>query len=678
MAKVPALQSSAFQALFETAPDAMIVIDGTGRIVLANPQSEGLFGYPAAGLQGLLVEALVPEAARGRHQAHRASYAARPRVTRMGTGQELVGLRHDGSQFAVEIALSPIETEAERFYVASIRDISETQRARHVLIRARYDALVAQVGRLVLESPSDDIAFENILGLITKELSVDAIAIVFIQPQSRAIQVRAAVGFTQKLLVTLPIMLAPENFSPAPNSNETVAFTVDSLAPAQSAQLRSLLDVAGFADLIAVPLFDRSRPMGALIKAAHQAATFDRDKIHFLQSVANLLAASVQRSRSEEQLAHVQRLDAVGQLTGGIAHDFNNLLTVISGNLQLLETELEDRPQTQEILASALRAVGRGAELTRKLLAFARRQRLNPCVIDPRQQVNELIPMLARTLGEMIKVEVEYAAALPNVFVDPAELDAAILNLALNARDAMLRGGILHILVRTQSFDVADAGLELAPGNYVVIEVRDTGLGMAPDVLARAFEPFFTTKEVGRGSGLGLSMVYGFVKQSGGHLSAQSRLGYGTRVELYLPAAQSSASIPPKVVATLSSGGKEAILVVEDEAEVRRIAIAFLRSLGYSTYEAVNAEQALLLLQTHADIELLFTDVILGSGKSGVELAREAQQIRPDLPVLLTSGYEHPIAAADGTVPILAALLRKPYRREDLAAAVRREIDQPQ
>ena len=186
MAKVPALQSSAFQALFETAPDAMIVIDGTGRIVLANPQSEGLFGYPAAGLQGLLVEALVPEAARGRHQAHRASYAARPRVRRMGTGQELVGLRHDGSQFAVEIALSPIETEAERFYVASIRDISETQRARHVLIRARYDALVAQVGRLVLESPSDDIAFENILGLITKELSVDAIAIVFIQPQSRA------------------------------------------------------------------------------------------------------------------------------------------------------------------------------------------------------------------------------------------------------------------------------------------------------------------------------------------------------------------------------------------------------------------------------------------------------------------------------------------------------------
>jgi len=653
------------------------VSDGAGRIVLANPQAEALFGYPAAGLQGVLVEALVPEAARGRHQAHRAGYVAQPRVRRMGTGQELVGLRHDGSPFAVEIALSPIETEAGRFYVASIRDISETQRARHALIRARYDALVAQVGRLVLESPSDDIAFENILGLITKELSVDAIAIVFIQPQSRAIQVRAAVGFTQKLLATLPIMLAPENFSAAPNSNETAAFTVDSLASAQSAQLRSLLDVAGFADLIAVPLFDRGRPMGALLKAAHQAATFDRDKIHFLQSVANLLAASVQRSRSEEQLAHVQRLDAVGQLTGGIAHDFNNLLTVISGNLQLLETELEDRPQTQEILACALRAVGRGAELTRKLLAFARRQRLNPCVIDPRQQVDELIPMLARTLGEMITVEVEYAAALPNVFVDPAELDAAILNLALNARDAMLRGGILHILVRTQSFDVADAALELAPGNYVVIEVHDTGLGMSPDVLARAFEPFFTTKEVGRGSGLGLSMVYGFVKQSGGHLNAQSRLGYGTRIELYLPAAQSSASIPPKAVATLATGGKEVILVVEDEAEVRRIAVAFLRSLGYSTCEAVNAEQALLLLQTHADIALLFTDVILGSGKNGVELAREALQMRPDLPVLLTSGYEHPITAADGTAPSQAALLRKPYRREDLAAAVRREINQP-
>jgi nitrogen-specific signal transduction histidine kinase/CheY-like chemotaxis protein len=391
--------------------------------------------------------------------------------------------------------------------------------------------------------------------------------------------------------------------------------------------------------------------------------------------VAHLLAATMQRFRTEEQLAHAQRLDAVGQLTGGVAHDFNNMLTVISGNLQLLEPDLADRPQSQEILGSALRAVGRGAELTRKLLAFARRQRLNPQSIDPRKLLNELCPILARTLGEPIKVSVDCESESPNVFVDPGELDTAILNLALNARDAMPRGGTLYLAERVQVIANAESTADLAPGSYVVITVRDTGFGMPPDVLARAFEPFFTTKESGRGSGLGLSMVYGFVKQSGGHLVADSRLGYGTRIDLYLPAARLKEPAQDAASPASTSGGKETVLVVEDEAEVRSIAVAFLNSLGYSTCEASDGEQGLRLLQDRSDVRLLFTDVILGSGMDGHELARAAQRARPDLRVLLTSGYEHPAAGSDagGAKPL--PLLRKPYRREQLAAAVRASLD---
>jgi signal transduction histidine kinase/CheY-like chemotaxis protein len=436
-----------------------------------------------------------------------------------------------------------------------------------------------------------------------------------------------------------------------------------------------VLAEAGYSDFVAAPLFDRSRPMGALIALARGTETFDSDKVHFLQSVAHLLAATMQRYRTEEQLAHAQRLEAVGQLTGGVAHDFNNMLTVISGNLQLLEPDLADRPQSQEILGSALRAVSRGAGLTRKLLAFARRQRLNPQSIDPRKLLNELSPILSRTLGEPITVSVDCEPEAPHVFVDPGELDTAILNLALNARDAMPRGGTLYLAVREHVIANADSTADLAPGSYVVITVRDTGFGMPPEVLAHAFEPFYTTKESGRGSGLGLSMVYGFVKQSGGHLVADSRLGYGTRIDLYLPSARLKETSQDKPSPVPASGGKETVLVVEDEAEVRSIAVAFLNSLGYSTCEAPDGEQGLRLLQERTDVTLLFTDVILGSGMDGHELARAAQRLRPSLGVLLTSGYEHPVAASEpgGAKPL--PLLRKPYRREQLAAAVRAAID---
>jgi PAS domain S-box-containing protein len=667
------LHPAALRALFEMAPDAMIVTDANGRIVLANPQAENLFGYTLTQLRTLSVEALVPENVRAAHRHHRARYVAEPRLRPMGTGQELAGRRADGAQFPVEIALNPIHTEDGIFYVASIRDISETQRARRALTRSRYDAIVADIGRRMLESASQDVLFETIPGRVALELGINVVAIVIAQPGSPAIRVRAAVGLGPELQQLLPELLPPEYFDTSGRSAQATLVRADDRSHPEAA-LRSRLADAGYHDFAAAPMFDRSRPMGALVAAARAADSLDDDKVHFLQSVAHLLAAMMQRNRTEEQLAHAQRLDAVGQLTGGVAHDFNNMLTVISGNLQLLEIELADRPASLEILGSAMHAVGRGAGLTRKLLAFARRQRLNPQAIDPRKLLGELQPILARTLGEKVVVRFDCAEELPSVFVDPGELDTAILNLALNARDAMPRGGALQLVAREQLIGNAESSIDLAPGDYVVISVQDTGLGMAPEVLARAFEPFFTTKESGRGSGLGLSMVYGFVKQSGGHLTADSRLGYGTRIDLYLPAVRSGATASRGETTPASRGGGETVLVVEDEKEVRTIAVAFLNSLGYATHEAADADQALHRLAEHPDISVLFSDVILGSGLDGHELAQAALRLRPDLRVLLTSGYENPPALSEpGTVK--APLLRKPYRREELATAIRGAID---
>ncbi len=662
-------QAATFKALFETAPDAMVVVDSDGRIVLANPKAEHLFGYASGGLEDLRIEALVPARARRAHEAHRAGYIAQPRARPMGQGQDLSGLRLDGTEFPAEIGLSPIESPDGRFYVAAIRDVSETQRARQALVRARYDARVAQLSRLALESRGYQAMLESLPEIACRELEVDAVALALTQARGDAMRIHSAHGLGGELEALLEPVLRADFSAYLLRTNEAFVASSGELPDGRSESLRAALRTAGYGELVVVPLFGRERPFGVLIAVARKADAFDRDKVHFFRLVANVLAAAMQRTHAEEQLAHSQRLEAVGQLTGGIAHDFNNLLTVISGNLQLLESELEDKPEVQETLAAALRGIGRGAELTRKLLVFARRQRLNPQAIDPAVLLGELAPMLARTLGESIKVEAVCAPDTPHVFVDQAELDAALVNLAINARDAMPRGGTLQIGAQAREVDFSESSSELAAGRYVAIEVRDSGTGMAPEVLARAFEPFFTTKDSGRGSGLGLSMVYGFIKQSGGHISVESRLDHGTRIELLLPAAAPAKNSKP--VLKSAQGGHETILVVEDEVEVQRVAIAFLKSVGYATVAAANAEEALQALRAHEQIALLFSDVILGSGMNGRELAVAARRMRADLPVLLTSGYERAPGHADDDALAELPLLRKPYRREELVAAVR-------
>ena len=657
-------ESRMFPQLFDTVPDALIVVDDAGRITMANRQAEALFGYPHGQLTGRPIEDLMPEEARGRHHQHRADYMAAPRLRPMGgAGMALVGQRSDGAQFPVEIALSPLESEEGRRYLASIRDVSETQRARQALIRARYDALVARIGQQALESADEDDVVAALPALLADALGVDAVAVAFLR-EHEDLDLRAAVGFDASGLAPATVQQAARVLV---QGTPLVVEDGDAAQP-----VFPLFEGAGSGAV--VPLLDRDRPLGALIAWSREPRRFDHDAMHLLQSTANLLAALLQRRRTEEQLAHSQRLEAVGQLTGGIAHDFNNLLTVMSGSLQLLEMECGQQPEAAELIASALRSVTRGAELTAKLLAFARRQRLSPRAVLPARLLRDLEMMLQRTLGDAIRLQVDCPPDMPAVYADAAQLDAALLNLVLNARDAMPRGGDITIAVERRRRDTPrpDAATSpTSPAHDILFSVIDTGHGMTPETLARAVEPFYTTKGQGRGSGLGLSMVYGFVEQSGGQLRIDSRLGYGTRVDLSLPAARAATGEATHAAFGLSAGEGQRVLVVEDEPEVRNIAANFVRSLGYRVHAVSSAEDALQCLEEDPSIALLFSDVMLGAGMNGKALALAARRLRPDLPVLLTSGYEDapPVAGGDDF-----ELLRKPYRREQLAAALQRSL----
>ncbi|MGE0746663.1 MAG: response regulator [Rhodospirillales bacterium] len=380
------------------------------------------------------------------------------------------------------------------------------------------------------------------------------------------------------------------------------------------------------------------------------------------------------RKELERQLQQSHRLEAVGQLSGGMAHDFNNLLTIIIGNVELAMGQPELAPETHLNLDQALHAGLRGATLIRKLLAFARRQSLHASAFDLNRLVSEATDLLWRTLGEEIQVSVQLADELAAAFADPAQVESALVNLAINARDAMPNGGRLTIETANAVLDeeYAAQNLDVAPGAYVMLAVSDTGTGMPQDVLARVFEPFFTTKGENKGTGLGLSMIYGFARQSRGHVKIYSEVGHGTTVRLYLPVAEMRpAAATPAAASVDEAPAGATILVVEDNNEVRMVTVAILKSLGYTVVEADTGPAALEVLRGPAAIDLLYTDVIMPGGMTGVALAREARALRPALPVLFTSGFAgaqiQEIAGPDKVEDFLT----KPVRRRDLAQKIR-------
>jgi len=381
----------------------------------------------------------------------------------------------------------------------------------------------------------------------------------------------------------------------------------------------------------------------------------------------------------QQQLAQSQKMEAVGQLTGGIAHDFNNLLTVITGAAEILSDDVTDQPELATTLAMIDEAAQRGAELTQRLLAFARKQPLQPRATDTNKLVSTAIKLLRPTLGENIEIESMFEKHAWPALVDPGQLTTAIVNLAVNARDAMPNGGKLTLETGNVRLDeaYAAANREVSPGAYVMIAVSDNGTGIPAAIIDKVFDPFFTTKEVGKGTGLGLSMVYGLVKQSGGHIKIYCEDGLGTCIKLYLPsAAGRDVEFVGTTTAVPIQRGTETILVVEDDPLVRSYAIAQLRALGYRTIPAANADEALAFIDQGTRCDLLFTDVIMPGSRNGRELAGELMRRRPELKVVYTSGYSQSAIVHHGRLDPGVLLLTKPYRRSELAQIVRAALNE--
>ena len=381
------------------------------------------------------------------------------------------------------------------------------------------------------------------------------------------------------------------------------------------------------------------------------------------------------RVRAEGMVRQSQKMEAIGHLTGGVAHDFNNLLQIVSANLDLAVASNEAKANSKlgQRLQNAMGAVSRGSRLTGQLLAFARRQALSPRSVDLGRSIRDMTDMLRRTLGEQIEVESVIAGGLWNILADPYQMENAILNLAINARDAMPEGGKLTLEVGNAYLDdsYASQHADVMPGQYVMLAVSDTGAGMMPEVMSRVFEPFFTTKAEGKGTGLGLAQAYGFVKQSGGHIKIYSELGEGTTVKIYLPRtrrAQDSAEIAGNLGV---EGGSEHILVVEDDEGVRAAVVDMLTELGYGVSRAENAEAALKLFESGAKVDLLFTDVVMPGAISTREFTRRAQALYPRMLVLYTSGYTQNAIVHNGKLDDDAFLLSKPYRKDELARKLR-------
>ncbi|MBW8814957.1 MAG: CHASE3 domain-containing protein [Caulobacterales bacterium] len=394
----------------------------------------------------------------------------------------------------------------------------------------------------------------------------------------------------------------------------------------------------------------------------------------------HLREEAASRAAAEAQVRQVQKMQAIGQLTGGIAHDFNNMLAIVIGSLDLAKRRLRtDVDRAEAGITSALEGAERAAQLTARLLAFSRLQPLEPRVLDVNKLVGGMSELLRRTIGEQLQVETVLAGGLWRTQVDPAQLENALVNLCVNARDAMPDGGKLTIETANSHLDDAYAAgqPDVEPGQYVMISVSDTGVGMPPDVVERAFEPFYTTKGVGRGTGLGLSQVHGFVKQSRGHVKIYSEPGVGTTIKIYLRRAtdEPEAEIPVRPPGDLPRGlPGEIIVVVEDEDRVRHLSVDALRELGYTVVQASDAAQALALLALQPRVDLLFTDVVM-PGLDGRRLADRARELRPDLKVLYTTGYTKNAIVHNGMLDPGVAFLAKPFTVEQLAVKVRQVLD---
>ena len=628
--------------LLETLPDAIVAVDRDGTIVQINSQTQALFGYTRDELIGQKIEILVPESYRRQHHHHRKDFAEAPKTRRMGANLDLSGRRRNGSEFPVEISLSPVPTEDGMFVLSAIRDISDRKRIAEELRRANEELhrrTAEQLGEyrsrlaLIIDSSEDAIIGKDLNGIITS-WNKGAERIYGYTPEE-------AIGKHISLLAPsdrpeeIPEILEKIARGESIEHSESVRVTKDGRRLDVSISVSPLRDAKG--DVI-----------GA-------------------SAIARDITA---QKRAERQLHQSQKMEAIGRLAGGVAHDFNNILGIIRACTEFLRDRIDTAAESSLYVENIKKAIERGSSLTRQLLAFSRSSAIQPRVLDLNERLKDVSKLLRPLMGDDVEILVVSKSPAAVVEADPGQLDQIVVNLAVNARDAMPRGGKFILETGHARFDeaFAEQHQSMTPGKYVLLAVSDTGNGMDGATVSRIFEPFFTTKEVGKGTGLGLATVYGIVKQSAGHILVYSEPGHGTTFKIYLPSAEHKIGLESKSEVEAVSPKRQgaSILLVEDDEIMRSLTRQALEEHGYSVVEADDGKSALEWAQSHpGPLDLLLTDVVMRR-MSGPELVERLSSSHPNLKVVYMSGYTGELIAEREVLKRGITLLEKPFTRAAL------------
>jgi PAS domain S-box-containing protein len=631
-------ESFGYSAVLQASPNAIVAVDASARITYANPQAEATFGYTRDELVGQPVEILLPGRVSERHVMHRNEFISQPGARPMGIGLDLAGRRKDGTEFPVEISLSPVETTDGLHVFATVVDITARKGAEAALAESEHRF------RTVLEASPNPI------------VGVDSAArIIFVNPQAEE-----TFGYTRDELVGQPVEL----LLPVRVAERHVEHRNSFIAHPVARPMGIGLDLAG-----------RRKDGGEFPVEISLSPVETTDGLQVFATVVDITA----RKAAETQLVQAQKLESIGRLAGGIAHDFNNMLFAILGYAELLSQDLApDRQANLDVdiartsVAGISHAAERAAALTQQLLAFSRQQVVSPKVLDINTAVKSVEPMLRRLIGENLRLNVKLDSVSGRLRADPGQLDQILVNLVVNARDAMPEGGTITIETGTVEFDepYAVEHFEVTRGPYVMLAVSDTGQGMDQETRRHVFEPFFTTKEVGKGTGLGLATIYGIVRQAGGHIWLYSEPGRGTTFKLYFPRvdAETSQGAGPEVAPT--SRGAGTVLVVEDEAAVRDMTTIVLERAGYRVIAVADGASAMVEMRAMDNpIDVLVTDVVMPN-MSGIELAERVIDLHPRVGIVLLSGYTAETLNLERITGRGATFVAKPISGKELLRAI--------
>ncbi len=630
-------------SILEAVPDAVIAVNRQGVIIQANSQTETLFAYTRDELIGQKIEILVPERQRPEHDRHREQFHSKPKIRRMGSGLDLYGRRRDGSEFPVEISLSPVATPDGTMVLSVIRDISdrkrieeELRRANEELDRRKSRELRDSQNRLALivDSSQDAIIGKNLDGIVTHW-------------NKGAEQIY---GYAALEMIGRPISVL------APKERE------DEI-PAILEKIRSGRRVEYF-ESVRVTKDKRSLNVSISVSPIYDS----EGQVVGASTIARDITA---QKKAEDQLRQSQKMEAVGRLAGGVAHDFNNLLGIVTACSELLRSRVDQ--ESLEYIDNIREASKRGASLTRQLLAFSRRQPVQTQLLDLNDRLQDVMKLLRPLMGDDVEIVLLPRLATAVVEADPGQLDQVVVNLAVNARDAMPHGG--KLVIETAVFDFDESFAREHPsilvGRYVMMSVSDNGTGMDEATRTHIFEPFFTTKEIGKGSGLGLATVYGIVKQFGGHVWVYSEPGHGTTFKIYLPSAEHKVGGAPEPETEALPPRREGVtlLLAEDDPIMRRLTRKMLEAHGYRVLEAEDGKSALQVISSHAgSIALILTDVVM-KGMNGPELVLRLMESQPKMKVVYMSGYTGELVANHGLESGIR-LLEKPFTRSDLLRTI--------